>query len=762
MKKKWKSWLLLAAPYLLSALMPVISVLFLGNTIVTDYQDKLIADRQNSLETAFERMIQKTETVEELSVVLSASDTLEQYSYACLNHSGHDPLSFMAVRDLFARAMVNPVIYDIYLFDSKDNTVISASSAAVSDMSVFFRYSYVLEGYSLPESIERLENMPRTQHYCPELLVNLTEQPNATKRIVEYRLFIPVGWVRNNQSQLIVAMDTEELFRDFRDVLQEGGEFYVYDNNDMLIYSSGSQYGRLLSLTDSGTIHRIEDSDEKLFGAVLKSRSGGWKVKVIMPEFSAEGILSVRSPAIVGFVISPVIVSILITIFFTHKNYRRILELLDLFRGHVDERETRSPREVVNYQLVQEYAGQVIHEKNRATQRMSEYAYSRKYEVLDKLVRSTYTSREEASRALAETDLSIRKGHNVVLCICFSGLSSEITVSEDTSLRANLRRLLEQLLDQRFELFDTSASETICVISMDEGESLELLVQDIVSHLNVEIAYHFGIEMLIGVGNPAETIDRLGTSYEQARAVIRYRELSGNHVNLYSELVQLEDLYFYPREYDEKIFDYVVAGKKEEAIRIIQTIYEENFVKDNAMLSLRAIDTVKNRLWDCVVSIADKYGVPLEQLDTGDPNQTMHRIRGETNARRFFALICDKVDLLAEKIQSKKTTVQNTLVKRIMEYVHENFCDRNLSLKQISTAVGVHENYVSNLFKTVYGENLSAYIENLRIEKACDLIENTSMKIEAVAETVGYTSSASFRRAFKKVKGISPVEYRDR
>ena len=134
MKKKWKSWLLLAAPYLLSALMPVISVLFLGNTIVTDYQDKLIADRQNSLETAFERMIQKTETVEELSVVLSASDTLEQYSYACLNHSGHDPLSFMAVRDLFAGAMVNPVIYDIYLFDSKDNTVISASSAASASM----------------------------------------------------------------------------------------------------------------------------------------------------------------------------------------------------------------------------------------------------------------------------------------------------------------------------------------------------------------------------------------------------------------------------------------------------------------------------------------------------------------------------------------------------------------------------------------------------------------------------------------------------
>lgn len=40
MSKKWRSWLLLAVPYLLTALIPVISVLFLSNTILTSYQEK--------------------------------------------------------------------------------------------------------------------------------------------------------------------------------------------------------------------------------------------------------------------------------------------------------------------------------------------------------------------------------------------------------------------------------------------------------------------------------------------------------------------------------------------------------------------------------------------------------------------------------------------------------------------------------------------------------------------------------------------------
>ncbi len=44
----------------------------------------------------------------------------------------------------------------------------------------------------------------------------------------------------------------------------------------------------------------------------------------------------------------------------------------------------------------------------------------------------------------------------------------------------------------------------------------------------------------------------------------------------------------------------------------------------------------------------------------------------------------------------------------------------------------------------------SKYLEGLRIEKACELIRNSDLNIEAIATEVGYTSSLSFRRAFRK------------
>ena len=759
MKKKWKSWLVLAAPYLLTALIPVISVLFLGNTVMNIYQERQITEKQNSIQIAFDRMVQKAESVENIGVMLGTSNILTQYSSACLNLSGHGQMTNMEIMDLFSTAILNPVIYDVYLFDSKDNVVISAENA-MSNMALFFRYSHILDGYTAQESIERLESMPSIQRYCPAVTLLLSSRPDALKQIVEYRLGLPVGWVRNTQCQLIIAMDADELFRELKEILPPEGEFYVYDSNNILIYQHGSQYENLLSISDSGTIQSLIYEGEDLYGAVLKTSNGSWKVKVFMPDLTKQGNIPFLSPAFVLLVVLPMIACVLLTIFFTHKNYRGILDLVNLFSSHASEHP--KDQEIVDYRLVQQYAGQVIAEKNRMTQQISEYSYSRKYEVLDKLVRNTYQSREEALRALAETDLAIRDGRNTVLCISCPADTFDTLVPGGATIRETVRRLVGDLLDQPYVLFDTSAKEITCVISLETEDMPELLVQSIISHLNVEVAYRYGIEILLGAGNPTQHIHRLGESLEQARAVIRYRELSGGHVNLYSELMDLEDLYYYPKEYDEKILDYVVAGKKEDAIALIRKIYREHFEKEGSMPSVRAINAIKSRLWDCVVSIADRYGIPKDELDTSDQGQSLARIRGEMSARRYFSLICEKIDLLAEKIQEKKNAGQNSLGKRIQDYVLDNFCDNKLSLKQISEALGVHENYISNLFKNAYGENLSSYVEKLRIEKSCELIRSSTMKIEEIAGNVGYTSGASFRRAFKKVKGISPAEYRDK
>ena len=96
---------------------------------------------------------------------------------------------------------------------------------------------------------------------------------------------------------------------------------------------------------------------------------------------------------------------------------------------------------------------------------------------------------------------------------------------------------------------------------------------------------------------------------------------------------------------------------------------------------------------------------------------------------------------------------------KIMAYINEHYGDSYLtSVTSAAEAFSMSSSYLSTYsdFKKHLDVTFSKYLEGLRIEKACELIRNSDLNIEAIAAEVGYTSSLSFRRAFKKVMGMPP------
>jgi|GEM_PF-3428285 len=97
---------------------------------------------------------------------------------------------------------------------------------------------------------------------------------------------------------------------------------------------------------------------------------------------------------------------------------------------------------------------------------------------------------------------------------------------------------------------------------------------------------------------------------------------------------------------------------------------------------------------------------------------------------------------------------------RIVEYIRENFTDSSLSIEVIARAVYMTDTYVCAVFKRQTGMTIGAYISKLRMQKAYELITETSMKVNAVASAVGYVSMDHFTRLFKKHRGMTPTEAR--
>jgi AraC-like DNA-binding protein len=93
------------------------------------------------------------------------------------------------------------------------------------------------------------------------------------------------------------------------------------------------------------------------------------------------------------------------------------------------------------------------------------------------------------------------------------------------------------------------------------------------------------------------------------------------------------------------------------------------------------------------------------------------------------------------------------------KFIHEH-ADEELSLTEVGKAVNISANHLSEKFKKVAGINFVDYVARIRVGKACDLLQNSNLRISEIAFAVGFQSLSQFNRVFKKLTRKSPTQFR--
>lgn len=84
----------------------------------------------------------------------------------------------------------------------------------------------------------------------------------------------------------------------------------------------------------------------------------------------------------------------------------------------------------------------------------------------------------------------------------------------------------------------------------------------------------------------------------------------------------------------------------------------------------------------------------------------------------------------------------------------------NIKITSIASHVGIDRSYLANIFKSTLEISPQEYLLTLRMNRAADLLQNTSQKITVIANEVGYSDPLTFTKMFKRIKGMSPSEWR--
>jgi YesN/AraC family two-component response regulator len=114
---------------------------------------------------------------------------------------------------------------------------------------------------------------------------------------------------------------------------------------------------------------------------------------------------------------------------------------------------------------------------------------------------------------------------------------------------------------------------------------------------------------------------------------------------------------------------------------------------------------------------------------------------------------------LCAAVQDQKKIENNQVKERISAFLQQNYMKSTLTLYDLAVAMNIPERAMYDLVKEHFNITFAKMLENIRIQKACELMRIGSLSIKNVAQSVGYTNDNTFRATFKRVMNMTPGEF---
>ncbi len=170
-----------------------------------------------------------------------------------------------------------------------------------------------------------------------------------------------------------------------------------------------------------------------------------------------------------------------------------------------------------------------------------------------------------------------------------------------------------------------------------------------------------------------------------------------------------------------------------------------------------------------VKDIKDKSGIYINDDDTNDNETDILSNAFEAlvkEGERLCAVIEKTTKVKAPEKQNGEQILpecdhrQNkTYFEIAIDYIRNNY-KKDIDINIIAEHVGISYSHMRKVFKDETGDNITNYINRMRIDESKQLLTGTGMTVREIALRLGYNNEQSFIRFFKKYMEISPGEYR--
>lgn len=306
-------------------------------------------------------------------------------------------------------------------------------------------------------------------------------------------------------------------------------------------------------------------------------------------------------------------------------------------------------------------------------------------------------------------------------------------------LQQKVLKLIEKRLSEEgFEVIMGIKDESLVIAHIQVNPAIKHKVNDdLTASLCSELNSMFSrpIKILISAGNAVKGISNICKSYNKALAGLQ------NELLIY------------------KLAEYLKNNDKNGCISLIKKIVQgmsSDTCKTNNTPGKHAVDYYSRLMHELMRVSEEKNIAVFNRNEKGNLDRIISNFLYSNEIEKYLLM---KVELYFNSMFYRNR--KNTIAESIRKNIDDNISNPQLSLITIAKHLNMSIPYMCVVFKDEQKKTINQYITECRIEKAKEYLLNSNMKIKDIAANVGFTDCNYFIKVFRRMTGLTPMEFRE-
>lgn len=380
-------------------------------------------------------------------------------------------------------------------------------------------------------------------------------------------------------------------------------------------------------------------------------------------------------------------------------------------------------------------------------------------QTLQQLLNSRFSSEEEVRNALKACDAVFP--HETYAVMVFSIDDYQHFMSENEKAMQDLLRfamlnVIEELSDKKgckgYGIDAMDARLIAVVISYDEQFHQDVLFEEIGCQFIAFFQQNFKCPFTAGVSQSCRSLVKISHAYEQAVNAVSRQFIQGKgRVIFWSEQdVPRLTQYWYPVDEENLLLSAIRQGNGVDAEKTVQLMVGKLLSRQ---LPVQTVKFILSTLVHRIIVVLNDMRIDADGV------QAFNQAEQDT-IREWQQQLVELLWQACRKVRSIKESHNFELKDQLLSYIQEHYNDNNLSLQLFADRFGLSAGYITRFFKNQTGIPLMNYLDQVRLQQARQLLEETNLPVYEIVMRCGYLDETNFIRKFKRQHGLTPMQYR--